>query len=160
MRSDIRSCGDCHQSCISLCCGLCTISQPWSGRSRSRRLCSRHSSTWISSLAQRQDANNGRSRPPKIAIISTSCEGFCYIRGQVHITDITKLKSSTCSAFRSIFNVFFLSRRSLTEYSVSFFSNQGWFQFNDEAVTKIESLIPKLDTTKKGGKMTLKETKK
>ena len=30
--------------------------------------------------------------------------------------------------------------------------NQGWYQFNDETVTKIESLAPKLDTGKKASK--------
>ncbi|KAI0362032.1 cysteine proteinase [Trametes cingulata] len=37
--------------------------------------------------------------------------------------------------------------------------NQSWYQFNDEEVTKIESLVPKIDTAKKGGKAA-KETKK
>ncbi|KAI0670438.1 cysteine proteinase [Trametes maxima] len=30
--------------------------------------------------------------------------------------------------------------------------NQSWYQFNDEEVTKIESLVPKLDPGKKGGR--------
>ncbi|TBU50715.1 cysteine proteinase [Dichomitus squalens] len=30
--------------------------------------------------------------------------------------------------------------------------NQAWYQFNDETVTKIESLVPKLDAGKKGSK--------
>ena len=30
--------------------------------------------------------------------------------------------------------------------------NQAWYQFNDETVTKIESLVPKLDVGKKGNK--------
>ena len=29
---------------------------------------------------------------------------------------------------------------------------QRWYQFNDETVTRIESLVPKLDTGKKGAK--------
>ncbi|KAM5535206.1 hypothetical protein V8D89_011142 [Ganoderma adspersum] len=37
--------------------------------------------------------------------------------------------------------------------------NQGWYQFNDETVTKIESLVPKLDAGKKTGKGS-KDTKK
>ncbi|KAI0374832.1 cysteine proteinase [Pilatotrama ljubarskyi] len=37
--------------------------------------------------------------------------------------------------------------------------NQSWYQFNDEEVTKIESLVPKIDTSKKGGKAA-KDTKK
>ena len=31
-------------------------------------------------------------------------------------------------------------------------SNQGWFQFNDETVTRIDTLVPKVDTAKKGAK--------
>ncbi|KAI0646997.1 cysteine proteinase [Trametes meyenii] len=30
--------------------------------------------------------------------------------------------------------------------------NQSWYQFNDEEVTKIESIVPKLDVAKKGGR--------
>ncbi|KAI0664864.1 cysteine proteinase [Cubamyces menziesii] len=37
--------------------------------------------------------------------------------------------------------------------------NQSWYQFNDEEVTKIESLVPKLDVSKKNGKGA-KDTKK
>ena len=39
------------------------------------------------------------------------------------------------------------------------YSNQSWFQFNDETVTKIASLVPKIETGRKGGK-TAKEGKK
>ncbi|KAI0637029.1 cysteine proteinase [Trametes polyzona] len=38
-------------------------------------------------------------------------------------------------------------------------TNQSWYQFNDEEVTKIESLVPKLDVPKKGAKGA-KDTKK
>ncbi|KAI0780996.1 cysteine proteinase, partial [Trametes elegans] len=37
--------------------------------------------------------------------------------------------------------------------------NQSWYQFNDEEVTKIDSLVPKVDTGKKGGRG-VKDTKK
>ncbi|OJT06086.1 Ubiquitin carboxyl-terminal hydrolase 48 [Trametes pubescens] len=37
--------------------------------------------------------------------------------------------------------------------------NQSWYQFNDEEVTKIDSLVPKIDTSKKGGRNG-KDTKK
>lgn len=37
--------------------------------------------------------------------------------------------------------------------------NQSWYQFNDEEVTKINSLVPKLDVAKKSGRG-VKDTKK
>lgn len=41
----------------------------------------------------------------------------------------------------------------------TFRRNQAWYQFNDEEVTRIDSLLPKIDTTKKGGRNG-KDTKK
>lgn len=135
------------QSFTSPCCDSCTICRPWSARSRSMLSRFRPFLTWTNFSAERRAQGLQTSaRDPERRKTSTSCVGSSCTKGAVRTTGTMRHKCMT------------LSECCLPLYSESRSAHQAildrlasWFQFNDESVTTIPSLVAKPKQAKENG---------
>jgi hypothetical protein len=125
-----------HQFYISLSYALSMILLLWSGKSQNSWFPSHLRLIWVNSWLCEETAESLRIRS-----IDTTFAVFYNIKAQVHIMDTMKRRFLTLSA----------SSAHLHLEVIDWFQDrtQRWYQFNDELVTEIDSLLPVAKTLPK-----------